>query len=254
MVKGAVRSRLLLAGLGLVCVLVAAVTVPAASGYEVPSLTASFSFRATPSKLPRTKPRPVRLAVAGQYRADYDFEIPALKELRFEGDGQIELDLKGVPPCRLGGRAIRVDRSDGCPESVVGRGAITVGIEFPGERVIPTTARLTLWSLGRKRGSVQLLAYAFLTAPVVAEIRIPVKVRRVEKGRIGWEARAAIPEIAGGFGSILDYSLTIGKRFLSATCGDGRLELRAASTFVDGTRLSRRRIRTCAVAEADVRK
>ncbi|MDX6635514.1 MAG: hypothetical protein QOF06_1717 [Solirubrobacterales bacterium] len=80
-----------------------------------------------------------------------------------------------------------------------------------------------------------------------------MKVRRVRKGRIGWEAVAAIPKIAGGAGSITDYTLKIGKRFLSATCVS-HFELRAVSIFVDGTRLRERSVRPCAVPKADLRQ
>lgn len=195
---------------------------------------------------------PVQMSITGRYRTEDETQVPALKELRLEGDKHIELDLKGVPPCRLGGRSVKEDHSDSCPESVIGRGTISVETAFPGDRALPTSARLTLWKSRQQRGGAELLAYAYLTAPVAAELAIPVKVRRVRKGRIGWEAVAAVPKIAGGSGAITDYSLTIGKRLLSATCV-GQFELRAVSTFVDGTSLNERAIRTCTVAKADVR-
>jgi hypothetical protein len=200
-----------------------------------------------------TKPAPVQMTIRGRYRTEDETQVPALKELRLQGDKHIELDLKDVPPCRPSGRGPREDHSDICPRSVIGRGTISVETAFPGDQAIPTSAPLTLWNGGRKRGGADLLAYAFLPAPAVQELPIAIEVRRVRKGRIGWEAVAAIPKIAGGAGSITDYTLKIGKRFLSATCA-GYFELRAVSAFVDGTRLDERFVRPCAVSKADARQ
>src|SRR6476659_7531943 len=153
----------------------------------------------------------------------------------------------------MGGRGPREDHSDSCPRSVIGRGTISIEIAFPGDQAIPTSAPLTLWYGARSPGSVKLLAYAYLIAPASQELPIAIEVRRVRKGRIGWEAVAAIPKIAGGAGSITDYSLTIGKRFLSATCVS-HFELRAVSVFANGTRLRERSVRPCSVPTSPLGK
>jgi hypothetical protein len=79
---------------------------------------------------------------------------------------------------------------------------------------------------------------------------IPITIRKIDDERFGWRASAEVPKIAGGAGSIYGYSLRIGKRFLRATCGDGRLELRAASTFVDGEKVTGRTVQACSVAKS----
>jgi len=94
----------------------------------------------------------------------------------------------------------------------------------------------------------RLLANASLPSPVAREVAIPITIRKVDEGRVGWIATAAVPKIANGAGSITGYSLRIGKRFLTASCGGGRLELRALSYFVDGTKLLQTRVRTCSAA------
>jgi hypothetical protein len=116
------------------------------------------------------------------------------------------------------------------------------------------TSDLTLYNAGHKGKERRLLADAFPPAPVSGEIPTPIAIRKIDKGRFGWRATATVSKIAGGAGSITGYAVRTGKRFLTATCGDGRLQLRAVSTFVDGTRLVENSIRTCAVAEADARQ
>jgi len=218
-----------------------------------PSLTARPDFEVTPRKLPPAKPMPARLSVSMRYRYSDETQVPALKELRLEGDKHIGIDLGDVSPCRMSGSGVKEDHSDSCPGSVIGRGTISVDMAFVGDEVIPLSAPLTVWFGSRKRGGAKLIAYAFLKAPVSAELVIPVEVGRLRGGRIGWEATAAIPKIAGGFGSVTDFKLTIGRRLLSATCS-GYFKFRAVSTFADGTRLGEGFVRPCAVAEPDVRQ
>jgi hypothetical protein len=237
--------------------LLASATVFLAAGTslarEASDLIPYLHFSVTPSKLSPTKPALVQMTIGGKYRTQDETQVPALKELRLQGDKHIELDLEGVPPCRPRGRGTKEDHSDSCPRSVVGRGTISIEIAFPGDQALPTSAPLTLWYTGRSRGGAQFLAYAYLTAPASQELPLAIEVRRVRKGRIGWEAVAAIPKIAGGSGSITGYSLTIGKRFLSATCVS-HFELRAVSILANGTRLRERSVRPCAVSKADVRQ
>lgn len=120
---------------------------------------------------------------------------------------------------------------------------------FPEEANIPSTWPLTLW----KRGDSKLLAYAYLTVPAVAEFLVPIELRRLRRGRIGWRADAAVPKIAGGSGSIIDFTLTVGGRLLSATCRR-YFEFDAVSVFADGSRFRERFVRPCAVTEPHVRQ
>lgn len=223
------------------------------SGPVEPSLTSRFKFEITPRKLPSVTPGRVRLSVTGRYRNSDESQVSALKELRLEGDKHIEIDLSDVSPCRLSGSGTKEDHSDSCPRSVIGRGTISIDTAFAGDRAIPLRAPLTVWFGSKKRGGAKLIAYAYLTAPVAAELVIPVEVRRVRKGRIGREATAAIPKIAGGSGSITDFRLTIGKRLLSATCS-GYFEFDSVSVFADGTQVDERFVRPCTVSKPHIRQ
>ena len=212
-----------------------------------------LSFEVLPAKLPAAKAAPARLAITGKYHRVDGLHVSALKELRVMGDRHLALDLDEMPSCRLPGFGPRVDRSGECPESVVARGSITVATFFPGDRDIPTTSRLTLWKTGREQGGVKLFAYAYLTAPVVAELLIPVEIRRLPKGRFGWKAVASVPKIAGGAGSITDFTLTIRRKLLSATCRR-YFQFKSVSVLADGSRLDETFVRRCSVTEADVRQ
>lgn len=217
-------------------------------------LHASFRFQMTPSKLPRAKAKPVRVSISGRYRTDDGSHVPALHELKLEFDRHFILDVKDVPVC--GGGAINVRRNvlEGCEDAVVGRGTVEAEVAFPEQPLTSVSGALTVYNRGRKPGGADLLGWAYFSAPITGAVVVPVKVRRIDGGRYGWRARLEIPKLAGGSGSITGYSVRFLDRILSATCGDGRLQIGGVSTFVDGTLLASSVIRSCFVPEAHPRQ
>lgn len=219
---------------------------------EPEHLVQHFDFEITPSKLSPTKPTPVRLEVSGRYRAGDGAHLPAATELRLQADRHLALDLKGVPGCKL--PTLRPRLSPGeieaiCRKSIVGRGEISVEVEFPDQPKTTVTGRVVLFKAVDSPAGIDLVAFTFLPAPVTAEIVTTVDIRRVNKGRIGWEALLSIPKIAGGYGSLADYSLRIGKRFLSATCADRRFELSAVTTTTEGQWIPEKVVRPCVIGK-----
>lgn len=231
--------------------LTAAVMAGAAPLPRAPEhLIQHFNFAITPTKLSPTKPAPVRLEVSGKYRAEDGTHLPPATELRFLADRHLALDLKGVPGCKL--PTLRPRLHPGqiesiCRKSIVGRGEISVEVEFPDQPKTMVRGRLVLFRALDSPAGIDLVAHTFLTAPVTAEVVTTVDIRRVDKGRVGWEALLSIPKIAGGYGSLADYRLRIGKRFLSATCADGRFELSAVTTTTEGQWVPEKMVRPCVV-------
>src|SRR5689334_22041681 len=212
-------------------VAVVGMTAAAVSSGDGSHLTPSFNFQTRPSKqLSRTEPAPVWMELAGSYRTDDGSHVPAATKLRFLADRHLGLDLRGIPGCELPFSRSRLspgEIEDLCREAIVGRGEISVEVDFPGQPRSRANGRLVAVKPSGSPTDIDLVLHTFLPAPVTAELAIPVDFRRVNRGRIGWEAELSIPKIASGHGSLTRYSLRIGKRFLSATCVGERLELRA---------------------------
>lgn len=235
----------------------AAVTATAASRGGIAHLPLFFSFDVKPTKISKTEPTPVWMELIGKYVTQDGSHVPPAKTLQLQMDRHLALDLKGVPPCqrpRLDIRRNTAQMEDLCRKSIVGRGEISVEVAFPEVPMTTVSERRVVFKASGRNAGIDLVAFAFLSAPVASELVIPIDVRRIGEGRIGWEARLSIPKIAGGSGSLTDYSLRIGKRFLAATCVGQRFELRAVATFADGSRLPEKAIRVCGVAEADPRQ
>jgi hypothetical protein len=238
------------AALVAVAVAVVAPTVAAGLTVEAGNLPLLFEFEVSPSKLPRSKPQPVRVLVSDKYETGDG--VPALDELELELDRHLFLDVTDVPVCSGGTLNARGKVLEGCEDAIVGKGTIEAEVAYPESPIHTVSGDLTIYNRGRKPGGADLLGHAYFPAPINGAIVIPIKVRK-HAGRYGWKARFEIPRIAGGAGSITSYSAHLGKRIFSATC-DGRMVAHTISSFVDGSSRSGVALRTCTAAEADVRQ
>ncbi|HEU5105507.1 MAG TPA: hypothetical protein VFU11_06670 [Solirubrobacterales bacterium] len=211
-------------------------------------LRVDVGFGISPSALPKRKPRSVRLALSARVRTDDGSHVPALTEMELKLDRHFFFDLHGVPVCRGGGRDVRSEVLEGCEDAIVGRGTVEVEVAFPEEPLMAVSGSLRIYNRGHKPGGANLAARAYFPAPVTGAVLVPVEVRKMPGGRYGWRARLAIPKIAGGYGSITAFSARIDKRIVSATCGDGKLQIGSVSTFADGMQHFMTAIHLCSVA------
>lgn len=214
-----------------------------------------FRFGLIPSKLSRTKPTPVRVSFSGRNRTDDGSHVPPVREVKLKLDRRFRLGVEGVPVCKKGFLDVRTATLEGCEDALVGQGNIEVETAFPKQRMISVSGHLNIYNRGRKPGGLDLVGWAYFPAPATGAVSIPIKVRRTDAGRYGWKALVEVPEIAGGYGSIIRYSARFREQIISATCGgDGTLQVRAASTFADGFSGVSTVIRTCSVPEAHSRQ
>jgi hypothetical protein len=91
-------------------------------------------------------------------------------------------------------------------------------------------------------------------SPVNTTVVTKVGITKIHERRYGTKWLFAFPKIAGGYGSITEFSLSLCKRYpykdekksyLSARCPDGHLNGHATAIFVDDTERSGSFIRSC---------
>ncbi|TMK57334.1 MAG: hypothetical protein E6G51_06095 [Actinobacteria bacterium] len=214
--------------------------------FEEPLLT-QFHFGLTPSKLPRTKSKPVRLSIAGSNKTRDGSHVPALRAVELQLDRRFSFDLAGVPVCETGihydVRPNPIERE--CADAAVAHGQVTVEVAFPEQPLTTASGALTVYNRGRKPGGFDLDGWAYFSAPVTGGVYLPVKVRKASNGRYGWKAQLEAPKIAGGYGSIASYSMHFLKGIVAASCGGRQLQIASTSTFVDGTSRFVTGIHTC---------
>jgi hypothetical protein len=179
-----------------------------------------------------------------------------LREVKIDLDKNGALDVTGLRACgrrqikNLGPKSAR----RACRKSIVGAGIAHVAIGSTEQNPPAVPVPLTLFNGGVRGDTTTLLIYASVPGPSPTPIVATVKVRKTHKDRYGLRAVAAIPVIAAGSGSVLDFKLAIKRLFTyegeqqsyaMARCFDGHLNARVTSVFSNGMALTGALIRPC---------
>jgi hypothetical protein len=162
-------------------------------------------------------------------------------------DRHIALDGRGLPSCHPNlhyqGTA---DLKQTCKEALLGDGEAHFEYAYPEEAPTRVAANIDLYNGGRANGVARIFELLFFHGRLPGTVVVPIEVRKVRDGRAGLLAVAKIPPTAGGYGSLLDFSLKIKrlftyngtrKSYASARCPDGRLELAFTALFKNDAQL-----------------
>jgi len=215
---------------------------------QVGNLRLTFNGGFTPKGLSKKKLTPINLNVSGNIATLNGAHPPALKEFVLEADRNSGVSAKGVPVCKQGKLEATTTAAaqKACGKALIGKGTTGVEVEFAEQAPIPIKSKLLLFNGGVKGGKTTIFIHAFLTNPVAAAIVTTVKIQKHKNGRYGLKSVASIPKIAGGSGSVTNFSLTINKKgYLLAKCPDGHLDAQGEAVFGDGTRAKGSVTRPC---------
>lgn len=220
---------------------------------QVGNLKLTLNGGFTPTALPKNgKPAPITLNVSGKIETVDGTHAPALKEVVVETDKNGSIDVKGLPTCTSGKLQAQDTKAAEaiCKKAIIGKGITNVEVEFPESKPFPANSKLLAFNGGVKGGTTTILIHAYLSSPVSAAVVTTVKISKIHNGRYGTKSVATIPKIAGGSGSVKEFSLTFSRGykntpFLFANCPDGHLNAKATSVFADGTRLVGSFVRSC---------
>ncbi len=86
-------------------------------------------------------------------------------------------------------------------------------VEFPESLPFNATGPLVVFNGGEKGGVTTLFIQAYVSVPTPTALVTTIKIKKVHQGPYGLESVATIPVIAGGSGSVTNFSLKIGKTF-----------------------------------------
>jgi hypothetical protein len=215
-------------------------------------LTIDGSSGVTPKALSRTEYTPIAFTAAGSIRTADGTQPPAVKEVLLDAQNSA-VNVKGYPTCTSGQLQARDTKSveAACKSAIIGKGITTVSVAFPEQAPIPAKSPLLVFNGGLKGGTTTFYIHAYLTQPITTAIVTTVKIK---KAGSGLKSVTTIPVIAGGAGSVKDFSLKIDKKFtykgkkvsvLSAKCPSGKLQAHATAVFRDNTKLSADVLRVC---------
>jgi hypothetical protein len=193
------------------------------------NVVTTFGGNTSPKAMPKNKYAPIKAHFFGKIGTANGGHPPALREVEFDIDKDVKINVKGLAACKPGQLEARNTAAamKVCGKAKIGSGVAHVEIAFPEQRPIAVKSPLTVFSGGEKGGKVKLLIHIFITVPVPAAVVTDVTITR--KGS-GLHSVAKVPKVAGGSGSALDFDFTVGKTFTykgkkvgysEAKCPDG---------------------------------
>jgi hypothetical protein len=208
---------------------VAAIASAVSTTIKAGNIVTTFGGTTSPKALSKTKYTPITSNIFGKISTSDGTHPSALREVIFDIDKDIKINVKGYPVCKPGQLEARDTNAalKVCGSAVLGSGEAHAEIAFPEQNPIKVGSPLTIFNGGEKGGKVKLLIHIFLTVPVPAAVVTEVTVTR--KGS-GLHSVAKIPVVAGGSGSALDFKFKLGKTYsykgkkvgyLEARCPDG---------------------------------
>jgi hypothetical protein len=176
------------------------------------NVVTTFGGSTSPKAMPKNKFVPVTSNFFGKIGTANGNHPPALREVIFDIDKDVKINVKGYPVCKPGQLEAQNTKAamKVCGKSVLGEGEAHAEIAFPEQAPIKVGSPLTVFNGGEKGGKVKLLIHIFLTVPVPAAVVTEVTISR--KGT-GVHSIAKIPVVAGGSGSAIDFKFKVGKTY-----------------------------------------
>jgi hypothetical protein len=221
----------------------------------------SLNGGVSPLALPRHRPAPVAVHLAGRVLTADDTPIPRVNWIRLELAWRGVLDTHGLSVCPQS-RLIGVESSgalERCGEAQVGRGRLFAQIFVPGQTPIDVHANLVAFNGKTKAGRPAVLVHAYSTRPPASFV-IPFSVHH-KPGTFRTVLITTIRRSVGPWPHVANFEIDVsrsfnhqgGKRsYLSASCPvpkgftAGFLSFaRATYSFQGGKQLTLESVRSC---------
>ena len=194
--------------------LAAAVATGSAVVVQTGGVRITVLSQVMPYKLPRDRPAPIAIFVAGQLAAVDGGIPPQLERLRIQVNQHGLLQSRGLPVCcpQQVQPATTERALANCGDALIGSGQFWAHIILPGQEPYPTKGRLLIFN-GRERGRPTLLAQIYTAHPFNSSFLVTFAIRRVDEGSYGTELTASLPETLGEWGYLDRIKLTLKREY-----------------------------------------
>lgn len=218
------RSLAALAALALLAALGAAIAQGERTQHG--NLIVSLDGGLAPLQLPRDRPAPVSVRLAGGLQTADGELLPRVTRIELGLPGQGVLSTRGLPACtvrRLANATVPKALSR-CGGALVGRGRLGADVLLPNQEPFAIEARLLAFN-GRVKGRRAVLLYGFARRPP-AVVVLPFFLQRRE-GRFSTALVGDLPPRLGPWPHFAHFEMTLSRRyvyrgrersFLSASC------------------------------------
>jgi len=167
-----------------------------------------------PYKLPRQKPAPIAVFVAGHLASAMGGIPPQLQRLRIEVNRHGLLQSRGLPVCHPSQVQATTTRQAlaNCAPALIGSGQFWAHIVLPEQGDYPTKGRLLIFN-GRRDGRPVLLAQVYSSHPFDSSFLIDFSIHHIHRGPYGTELAASLPESLGSWGYLDRIKLTLRREY-----------------------------------------
>jgi hypothetical protein len=190
------------------------------------NLIFSLDGRISPVQLPRDRPAPIAVHLAGSLQTSDGSTLPRVTRIELGLPRQGVLDTRGLPVCSP--RKLRFATTPkalaSCGDALVGRGRLRADVVLPDQEPLSIDTRLLAFN-GRIDGRPAVIVHAYGEGvPVAIVIRFLVERR---SGHLGTALVARLPRALGPWPRLARFDLTLSRRFeyrgtrhsyLSASC------------------------------------
>jgi len=191
-----------------------------ASAYATAATIQSEGLRITalaqlkPYKLPRDKPAPIAVFIAGHLQATTGGVPPQLQKLKIQVNKHGLLQSKGLPVCRIPEvQPASTQRALlNCQDALIGSGQFWANIVLPDQGAYRTQGRLLVFN-GREGGKPVILTHIYTSHPFNSSFVIPFAMRHIAKGPYGTELEASLPQALGSWGYLDRIKLTLRRKY-----------------------------------------
>jgi hypothetical protein len=192
------------------------------------NLRITFTGNFSPHSLPRDRPAPVALRVAGAISTTDGSHAPALRRIEIGLNDKGHLSTVGLPVCTAGALQATTTEAalERCRPALVGRGSFKADLAFPGFGQLPASGPILAFN-GRHAGKQALFFHLFVGSPAQVTFVLPLTIAQGSKGQFSTVLAGNIPTLASGLGSVSEIKLKIGRNYtykgkrrsyLSASC------------------------------------
>ena len=177
------------------------------------NLRITITSQIQPYKLPRDKPAPIAVFVAGHLSAPHG-GIPAqLQRMSVRVNRHGLLQSKGLPTCPIAKlQPASTERAlANCGDALIGSGQFWAHIVLPDQGAYPSRGRLLIFN-GKRKGKPVLLTHIFTSNPFFSSFVLVFAIRKT-KGTYGTELTASLPEALGSWGYVDRIKLTLKRKY-----------------------------------------
>lgn len=173
-------------------------------------LGAEFSPRA----LPRQRPSPISIEVAGAIATTDGSHPPPLRRLEVALNRHGRIDTRGLPTCTapLLQSTTTAEAIERCKPALVGKGSFSAQLALGASKDIPAMGKIVAFN-SRHDGKPSLLLHLFTGVPVRLTMIVPITIGHRSNGQFGTVLRALVPKLGGDLGSVTEIDLKLGRRY-----------------------------------------